>query len=111
MSKTGAPRKSFRRYVEEKRSETIDVPDDDGTVLLALPLPQFWPEEAAAAARGEDGVRLLELLVGDDGAAAFFDAMADTGLSRHVLAGNVLAWIIEEEMGTDLGESLGSAPS
>lgn len=108
MSKKGAPRKSFTSYLAEQRARSIDLTDDDGNVLLAVPTPQFWPKAAVDAAKDEDGAKAMRLIVGADA----FDAFAESiGLDPDVAAANAIAYIVDDLGVATLGESSASSKS
>lgn len=108
MSKKGAPRKSFTSYLAEQRARTIDLTDDDGKVLLAVPTPQFWPKAALDAAKAEQAAEAMRQIVGAD----TFDEFADSiGLDPDVAAANAIAYIVDDLGVATLGESSASSKS
>ncbi len=109
MSSTDAPkRRSFTAYVEQAAAETIDLTDDDGNVLLAVPKPQFWGADAEAAAKANDVVTFWRILVGDDAFDAFCAALP---YDEVVCGNNAMQFVVEEIGGASLGELLASSPN
>ena len=109
MSSTDAPqRRSFTAFVEKAAAETIDLCDDDGNVLLAVPKPQFWGKDAEKAAKSNDVVKFWQLLVGKEAFAEFCERFP---YDEVVCGNNAMAFVVEEIGGASVGELLASSQS
>ena len=111
MSKTGKPRRVFSTFVAESRADTIDVPDDDGSVLISLPQPHFWSARAKEHAVREEGPAMIRELVGDEQADRFFARSFELGLDEGQAAATLLAYLTAELGAETLGESSASSTS